>query len=103
MHARVDGAERARRGLGRRRVAVDDAEHGVHRAPQAMQRMRQEVAVSGDARRDERMRELEEERALAAEEQHRLAVHAPKDAVPREETVVQGTPSAARDVTHRAA
>ena len=56
--------------------------------------MRHEVAVVGDAGRDERVRELEEERALAAEQEDRLAVHAAEDAVPREEAV---------RVTHRAA
>jgi hypothetical protein len=49
--------------------------------------MREEVAVVGDARRYQRMRELEEERALPAQEQHCFAVYAAEDAVAGEEAV----------------
>jgi hypothetical protein len=87
MHARVDRVERARRRLGRRAVAVDDAEHGVHRSARGAERVREEIAVVGDARRYQRMRELEEERALPAQEQHCFAVYAAEDTVAGEEAV----------------
>jgi hypothetical protein len=89
----VNGIQRGRRLFGRRPIAVHDPKHGIHGAPETPERMREEIAVIGDARRYQRMRELEEERPLSAEEQHRLAVDAAEDAVARKEAVV----------THRAA
>jgi len=75
VHA-LDLAHGAERAPG---VGEDQRQHQIERAPEAIERARAEVAVGGDAGGDERVRDLEEERPSAAEEDGRLPVDAPGD------------------------
>ena len=70
-----------------RRVREDDGEHQVERPPEARERLGAEAAVRRDRGSDERVRDLEEKGAAAAEEHDRLAIDAPDDALGGEEAV----------------
>src|SRR5438094_172015 len=86
-HARVhvldlaDGPDRPRR------VGEDERQHEIEGAPQALERTLAEAAVRRHARRDQRVRDLQEQRPPAAEQDDRLAVDAPGDARGTEEAL----------------
>ena len=68
-----DGAD----ALGLFPRAEDDRVQAGHRAREPTPRILPETVVVDDARRDKRVRSLHEQRAGAAEHQHRLAGDAP--------------------------
>src|SRR4051812_2353969 len=77
----MEGVEMTDLGPRRPRRPVHDPEIAAGRPLQARPRIPPEVAVLVDAFGDERMRELEEQRARAwREEQHGFAVDRPGDA-----------------------
>ena len=96
---RSDGLARARRARGRAPLDLlhggerfgGAAEHHrqcqVERAPQALQRLVLEAAVRGDAGGDQRMGDLQQQRAPAGEQQHGFAIDAPAQALRTEEAV----------------
>ena len=84
-HAGVDALDCADGGDRIRRVGEDQRQHEVEGAPEAFERALAEAAVRGDAGRDQRVGNLQEERASAADEERRFAVDAPRDAVAGEE------------------
>ena len=81
VHA-LDAAHRRQRLGG---AAEDDGQGQLQGAHQPLQRLLLEAAVLGDAGGDQRMGNLQEQGAPAAEQQHRLAVDPPGDAVGGEE------------------
>jgi hypothetical protein len=94
-NAVVDRADAADDGPPLLRVPEDHGQRRVDRAPQAIEGAPGEVAVVGDAGRDERMRDPHQQRAAAAEEQDRLAVDAPRER-PRTEQPRVARPAGAR-------
>jgi diacylglycerol kinase len=89
MHA-IDPAERA---FSTRAVTEDDREGGVDRAEQAGQGRPPEIGVLIDPGRDERMRDLHEQRRGPAEEQEALAVDTSRDRVDSQDPCVAHTRS----------
>ena len=74
----MERVEPADLGPGRGGRAVDDAQVAPQRAVEAAPRVGPEVGVLGDAGRDRRVGDLQEQGARpGAEQQHRLAVEAP--------------------------
>ena len=80
VHA-LDAAHRRQRLGG---ATEHDRQGQLERSNQPLQRLLLEAAVLGDAGGDQRMGHLQEQRPAAAEQQDRLAVHPPGDAVGRE-------------------
>jgi diacylglycerol kinase len=89
MHA-IDPAERA---FSTPAVTEDDREGGVDRAEQAGQGRPPEIGVLIDPGRDERVRDLHEQRRGPAEEQEALAVDTSRDRVDSQDPCVAHTRS----------
>ena len=84
--------------------AEDDARGDVERPVEPAPRILAVVRVLGDARADERMRDLHDERGPASEEKDALPVHPPGDALGAEQARVAHGRGCYRRVpgTHRA-
>ena len=81
----VDACHRAPRGLG---VSEHDGERRVQRAQQSAVRRAAEVGVLVDSCRDERVRDLKQERGRPTEQDEHLAIDAPRDGIGRQQTLV---------------
>jgi diacylglycerol kinase len=88
--SRVDTTQRAPRSP---RVAEDGVERGVGRAMEPPEGVSPERRMLIDARRDERMRGLEQDRGRAAEGDEQLAVEPARDRISREDADVRHTRS----------
>src|SRR5205085_4827724 len=83
----------AERPFGGRRVGEDDRERRVDGAQKTRDRSAPEAGVLVDTGRDQRMRDLHQERSRTAEQEEALAVDAARDGVDRENAVVTHTTS----------
>ncbi len=66
-------------------IAQHQRQHQIHRALQAQQRILPEPAMGGHSRRDQRMRQLQQQRPPPAEHQRRLARQPAQDTVRRKQ------------------
>jgi undecaprenol kinase len=92
-HGSVAAADSLERALGGGAFAVDDRERCINRTNEAPDRRTAEVGMLIDARCDERMCHLHEERGRPAEQEKSLAVYPTSDAVDRQDPGVAHTTS----------
>ena len=75
------------------RVTEDRVERGVHRAVQPSEWVAAEVGMLVNTGRHQRMRDLQEQRGTATEDDEELAVQSPRDRIAREDADVRHTRS----------